>query len=44
MSNESDAMNTSFLLSASLLAISISLSGCVSIPDNAKAVKPFDVK
>ncbi len=35
-------MKTSFLLSAALLAISLGLSGCISIPDNAKAVKPFD--
>lgn len=37
-------MNRSILLAASLLVIAVGLSGCVSIPDNAKAVKPFDVK
>ncbi len=37
-------MNRSVLLTASLLVIAVGLSGCVSIPDNAKAVKPFDVK
>lgn len=36
-------MSRSFLSSASLLAISIVLSGCTGIPDNAKAVSPFDV-
>ena len=40
----SDSMNQSVLLSASLLTIAVGLFGCVSIPDNAKAVKPFDVK
>lgn len=37
-------MPTSILMSATLLAISLGLFGCVSIPDNAKAVKPFDVE
>ena len=37
-------MTSSTLLRASLLAITVGLFGCVTIPDNAKAVKPFDVK
>lgn len=39
-----DHMNRYILLSMALLPIAVGLFGCVSIPDNAKAVKPFDVK